>query len=130
MEEFPSLSIVARVDWHSVGSYSHEQIAATDWSFGARFHSRRPGKHPYAEGCVGVRVVDGPYPSAHEVGAAAAAQPSPGAEANGVVLTMRLGLSTARPGRSGFMMDSGVAFLAHNPGSFAIVPVRLGVAFP
>jgi hypothetical protein len=47
-----------------------------------------------------------------------------------VVVTLRLGVSTARPGRSGLTLDSGFEFVPRNPDRYAIVPVRLGVVLP
>ncbi len=47
-----------------------------------------------------------------------------------MTVTLRLGLTTAQPGRAGLLLDAGLEFLPDDLDHYGIVPVRLGIAFP
>jgi opacity protein-like surface antigen len=142
-EQSPRFSALFRVEWNRMRTrpylepfnyYPHrDDLTAATWSLGARAYLGTRGRfRPYVDGGVGVRLVDDspggggsgvfpltPAPAVSEV-----------ASRDGLAVNLRLGISSAPPGRPGFFLDSGVDLVIDNLDRYGLVPVRLGVVFP
>ena len=122
-------------------------LTAMSWSIGGRGYLRTGHRfRPYAEGCLGVRVVSEPHDVSravplvrvvsepHDVSRAVALATSFGGTAysavEGMAGTIRLGLSAALPGRAGLFVDSGLQVIVRNPRHNGLVPFRIGIVFP
>ena len=103
-------------------------LTSVDWSLGARAYLGTHGPiRSYVDGAVGVRLVSG-----EDLGVfpAPGGTPASRAKPEGMAVTLRLGLSSASPRRAGFTLDTGLEFLAENPGRYGLATLRLGIVFP
>ncbi len=139
VEQSARVSTMFRVEWHRLEGdrpatypvFHSPTLARTaiDWSLGARAHWRERGMvRPYTEGCLGIRLVG--EESRSQLLSGDSSSGSVTEEASGLVATLRLGLSTARPRGAGLFLDAGLEFVVRNPGRYGIVPLRLGIVFP
>jgi hypothetical protein len=129
IEQTSYASFLLRIEWHRLHdgqpraaySYPHDsyyplhhspQLSAIDWAVGGRGYLTTGIVRPYAEACVGVRLMDKRV------------------AADGVGFTLRLGMSFARPGGAGMFLDSGLNLAVKDANHYGIVPARLGIVFP
>jgi len=137
VEQSSRWSTLFRFEWDALleserpGDYfdygpSSVGVSAISWSLGAQLHLRTRGAvRPYTEALLGVRLnTEGGG------GVVVSSASGGGPEGNGVSASLRLGLTTAKPGGAGLFLDSGMDIMVRNPDRFGIVPIRLGIVFP
>ena len=139
MEDSPTVSALFRVEWNQWEAkssailtphftYAPIRRRAINWSLGARFHVPQ-GRvlRPYSEVLFGVRLVD---ETSDEIRLLSDGTGEPGPKAQGLVTTVRLGISMGRRGGTAFFLDAGFESPVETPRRYGIVPVRVGVQLP
>src|SRR5262245_17428087 len=139
VEGSPHLSYLFRAEWNRLQatytyyapyypfSYTYRtQETAYTWTVGARVHLRPQGRvRPYTECDLGLRFYRG-HPAVYtDVGVSATEE-----ALEGFTVALRFGLTTARPGRGGLLLDVGIETMGAHMDRQAMVPIRLGVTFP
>lgn len=125
-ERSQRFSALFRVEWNrmhlrpnpeSLALLISDHRTTATWSLGARTYlNTRNRVRSYVDGGVGVGMVD--YVSRGGIIPLSL---------GGLAVTLRVGISSAAPGRPGFFLDSGVEMVVDSPD---LIPVRLGVVFP
>jgi len=123
-EGWKRFSLVGRFEGTVLPAYQPLPIAGlsgAQWSLGfsvgGRFYpAPSAGVRPYSEATIGLRTVESPTGPLH-------------ADADGMCLTLRLGIATNTAGRTGAFLDAGYQCIAGEYDRPAFVPIRFGLTF-
>jgi hypothetical protein len=138
IEQSAFLSGIFRIDWNEVFASttpgnpyaypSRRSRSGFTWSAGLRLYAPR-ASHLYSEATLGARMIGDESPTYYAMPAAGSGAQDT-VDPNGLAATVRIGLSTASRGGSGFFLDGAYEFSIEHPDAYGMVPIRFGVIFP